>query len=100
MPSQPAPEDSCRGSLSFGEEGALSECRIEDAAHASSRDHVPTPKPWPQRVVLTPAHPTHCPLQLGVTAGGAPGPIHVHIGAASRLLRLPILPAHIIQRLL
>lgn len=59
-----------------------------------------TSQPRPPWVVLTPAHPAHCPLQLGVTAGGAPRPIHVHVGTASRLLRLPILPAHIIQRLL
>lgn len=58
------------------------------------------PWPWSRQVALTPANPTHGPLQLGVTAGGAPGPIHVHVGTAPRLLGLPIPPAHVAQRLL
>lgn len=55
---------------------------------------------WSQQVALTPANPTHGPLQLGVTVGGAPGPIHVHVGTAPRLLGLPIPPARVVQRLL
>lgn len=55
-----------------------------------------SPSGW----VLTTVHSTHCPLQLGVTAGGAPGPIHIHIGTAPGLLGLPILPAHVAQWLL
>lgn len=62
----------------------------------------PTPCPplgpggWP----LTPVNATHSALQLGVTAGGAPGPIHIHVGAAPQVLGLPVLPAHVAQRLL
>lgn len=47
MTSQPAPEDSCRGSLSFGEEGSLLECRIKDVAQATSQDHHHVPASAP-----------------------------------------------------
>lgn len=43
---------------------------------------------------------THSTLQLGVTDGGAPGAIRVHVGTAPRELGLPVLPAHIAQWLL
>lgn len=47
MTSQPAPEDSCPGSLSFEEEGALLECRIKDVAQATSQDHRHVPASAP-----------------------------------------------------
>lgn len=39
-------------------------------------------------------------LQLGVTASRAPAPIHIHVGTASSLLGLPVLPVGVEQALL
>lgn len=56
--------------------------------------------PCPSGWALTAVNSTHSTLQLGVTAGGAPGTIRVHVGAAPGVLGLPVLPAHVAQRLL
>lgn len=39
-------------------------------------------------------------LQLGVAAGRAPAPVHVHVGAAGDLLGLPVLPVGVEEALL
>ena len=56
--------------------------------------------PCPSGWALTAVNSTHSTLQLGVTAGGAPGTIRVYVGAAPGVLGLPVLPAHVAQRLL
>ena len=101
-PSPPAPGDSSRGSLFVAEEGALWG-RMQDRRSdpGSSRGRLPPgPALGPGGRALTAVNATHSPLQLGVTAGGAPGAIRVHVGAAPRELGLPVLPAHVAQRLL
>lgn len=58
------------------------------------------PRLHPSGWALTMVNSTHSPLQLGFTAGCAPGPIHIHVGAAPYMLGLPVLPAHVAQWLL
>lgn len=91
------PGDSCHGSLFFGE-GALREGRTEEVAQS------PPGRPYPllhlSGWALTTVNSTHSSLQLGFTAGRAPGPIHIHEGAAPYMLGLPVLPAHVAQWLL
>lgn len=98
--SRPGPGDSCHGSLFFGEERALWGCRVEEVARSPPQNCLrPTHAP-PKRGALTAVNAAHSPLQLGVAAGGAPGAVHIHVRAAPRLLGLPVLPAHVAQRLL